>query len=343
MERYQRAQERLNDRVCYGDGGEKDRERRDFQDLEGAFAKTLSRVAAAADEAAAAAEELPPTPTERPQRPPPPTKPLWGPRGAATAETRGRAAAPAAAPPAAAREEATPGDPMRDDDDTALPGTAPPAAPPAAAAVIAPASMQGLSINDGAAVLVASPADAHDAAPAPPLADAPDAELAAEGGADEPTPHDDAMVVGPTSGGLEDRGALTEPFAAAWHVLPNLGVDELRALDLEGQALANEQQSGMVEQGSFLRRPIEGDLPVDAVRRMLRQMDEGELRAIASVSYALAKKNEQELRVAAEKRAREAARSSRGKGKGRRTTADDDIKSAEHITTNSAPGELSFD
>ena len=57
MERYQRAQERLNDRVCYGDGGEKDRERRDFQDLEGAFAKTLSRVAAAADEAARGADK----------------------------------------------------------------------------------------------------------------------------------------------------------------------------------------------------------------------------------------------------------------------------------------------
>ena len=52
---------------------------------------------------------------------------------------------------------------------------------------------------------------------------------------------------------------------------------------------------------------------------------------------------EQELREAAEKRAREAARSSRGKGKGRKTIAGGDIKSAEHITTNSAPRELSFD
>ena len=43
------------------------------------------------------------------------------------------------------------------------------------------------------------------------------------------------------------------------------------------------------------------------------------------------------------KRAREAARSSRGKGKGRKTIAGGDIKSAEHITTNSAPRELSFD
>ena len=93
MERYQRAQERLNDRVCYGDGGEKDRERRDFQDLEGAFAKTLSRVAAAADEAAAAAEELPRAPIARPQRPPPPANPLWGPRRAAATETPGAAAA----------------------------------------------------------------------------------------------------------------------------------------------------------------------------------------------------------------------------------------------------------
>ena len=50
-----------------------------------------------------------------------------------------------------------------------------------------------------------------------------------------------------------------------------------------------------------------------------------------------------ELREAAEKRAREAARSSRGKGKGRKTIAGGDIKSAEHITTNSAPRELSFD
>ena len=52
---------------------------------------------------------------------------------------------------------------------------------------------------------------------------------------------------------------------------------------------------------------------------------------------------EQELREAAEKRAREAARSSRGKGKGRKTIAGGDIKSAEHITTNSTPRELSFD
>ena len=34
---------------------------------------------------------------------------------------------------------------------------------------------------------------------------------------------------------------------------------------------------------------------------------------------------------------------SRGKGKGRKTIAGGDIKSAEHITTNSAPRELSFD
>jgi|TARA_B100001758_G_C18329062_1_gene567740 hypothetical protein len=72
-------------------------------------------------------------------------------------------------------------------------------------------------------------------------------------------------------------------------------------------------------------------------------MDEGGLRAIASASYTLTKMKEQELREAAEKRAREAARSSRGKGKGRKTIAGGDIKSAEHITTNSAPRELSFD
>ena len=71
-------------------------------------------------------------------------------------------------------------------------------------------------------------------------------------------------------------------------------------------------------------------------------MDEGGLRAIASASYTLTKMKEQELREAAEKRAREAARSSRGKGKGRKTIAGD-IKSAEHITTNSTPRELSFD
>ena len=89
MKPYRRAQEKLNDRVCYGDGDEEDRERGDFQDLTRAFAKTLSRVAAAAEEAAAAAEELPPAPTERPQRPPPPANPLWGPRGGVAAETPG--------------------------------------------------------------------------------------------------------------------------------------------------------------------------------------------------------------------------------------------------------------
>ena len=72
-------------------------------------------------------------------------------------------------------------------------------------------------------------------------------------------------------------------------------------------------------------------------------MDEGGLRAIASASYTLTKMKEQELREAAEKRAGGGPLLERKKGKGRKTIAGGDIKSAEHITTNSAPRELSFD
>ena len=50
MRAYRRAQERLNDRVCYGDNDENDRARRGFQDLNRDLATALERVGPAAAE-----------------------------------------------------------------------------------------------------------------------------------------------------------------------------------------------------------------------------------------------------------------------------------------------------